>query len=107
MKRVAAWSCLVLAILAWTSVSYVSQLDPNLREEILLRHFLVSSAVSFPTSLLLGLLAEHITRPFLEATGLGRAVIVSLVCFLSGYLQWVVCVPGVVRWWKTRRQPLG
>ena len=102
MRRIVAWACVVLVVLVWTWLSYSNQPDVGLRDEILIRHFLVNSALSFPTSLLLGLIAEAVAGPC--ASGLGRAALISVVCFISGYIQWLVLAPRVLRWWKSHRE---
>lgn len=102
VKRTIAWTTLVVLVLVWTCVSYTSQADPGLREEVLLRHFVVNAALSFPTSLVVGLSVDSIAGPWCGETGLGRAALISTVCLLSGYLQWLVAVPRLVHFWKTR-----
>jgi hypothetical protein len=93
---------LVVAILGWTSLSYNSQPDPGMREEILLRHFFINSAISFPTSLAVGFMVEKLFELFGEANGLVQAILVSIVCVVSGYLQWLVALPALIR--RVRRR---
>ena len=105
MKGGAAWAGLIVAILGWTSLSYASQPDASLREEILLRHFLLNAAICFPTGPVFGLIAEQLLGRVLEVTGLVGAAFESAIALVSGYLQWVVGVPRLMRAWRSRGRP--
>jgi hypothetical protein len=102
MVRAAVWVGLVVAILGWTSLSYSGQPDPGLREEILFRHFVINSVISFPTSLAVGFLAEKAFELLGGATGWAHVFLVSVVCLVSGYVQWLVALPALIRRWRRR-----
>jgi hypothetical protein len=47
-------------------------------------------------------MVERLFELFGEANGLVQAILVSIVCVVSGYLQWLVALPALIR--RVRRR---
>jgi hypothetical protein len=102
---IVAWSATVMVLLTRTVLLYLAEPDPHLRSELLLGHGLVMLAMAFP----LGWPTVFIAATFadwlgIDITGVGDAVLVSLACGISGYVQWFVFVPWIIRRWVMWRQ---
>lgn len=99
------WGMLVLALFAWTVMSYGAQSDAQLKGELLLRHGLLMLALSLPAGwLLTGFIGALLHLVGLDLTGLADALLTSIACAVAGYVQWFVFVPWLWRKWRARRE---
>ena len=97
------WLVAVVSIFAWTMASYHAQLDPQLKDEILLRHGLVMLLLTLPTGWVLTALVGSIASLVgIDLVGMADAFLVSLACAVAGSWQWFVLLPWLWRQWKTR-----
>lgn len=97
------WLVVNVLIFAWTIVGYHAQVDPQLKEEILLRHGLVMLLLTLPTGFALTALVSSVASLMsAQAVGVADALLVSLTCAIAGYWQWFVLLPWLLRKWKAK-----
>lgn len=98
------WIAIVALVLAWTLSAYETT-SPALKDEILLRHGLVMSILSFPAGWVLSSVLFAVLNVFgFELFGISDAIATTLICALAGYVQWFLILPGLWARWRTRRQ---
>ena len=84
-------------------MSYHTQIDSQLKGEILLRHGLIMFLLTLPSGLVLAALVTLIAGFIgVSPVGMADALLVSLACAIAGYWQWFVLVPWLLRKWKAR-----
>lgn len=98
------WLVLIAMVLIWTLVGYNRVSDPQLQNEILLRHGIVMLVLSLPMGWFLSAMMGMAFAAFgFELTGLSDAIAISLACTVAGYLQWFVIAPWLWHRWAAYR----
>lgn len=98
------WLVVVVSIFVWTMVSYNSQVVPELKNEILLRHGLLMLVLTLPSGwVATALVGSIVSLIGIDLVGIADALLVSLTYAVVGYLQWFMLLPWLWRKWKGRR----
>lgn len=98
----AAWVGAMLLLALWTVVSYANASNPDLQQEVLVRHSLLMILLSFPLGGLVALVVAEVVYVLgLQLAGIQDAWLTSMACLIAGCLQWFRLVPWLRRRWKS------